>query len=162
VTESSKAAKQQSSKDGGVTAAGTVARPTAYIAQRELATLVGIPYERADCWQIVVSALARLNVKWPWEFEHALAAESALAEDRPMQPPRTPFVGDVIVMRFAYSPPSARDHVGLYIGMGQVLHTTRGGGGRSRLERMATLRRIGCVKRILAVRAFADGEGSPA
>ena len=107
--------------------------------------LVGIPFATggrdfrpcvgaADCLGIVTEGLRRLGIPWqdPWDRvaeqwqQGQRPIGAAIPEGWQELPADTPLVAGDVVLSLAEGTPS---HVSLALGRGNLLHTTRGGGG---------------------------------
>lgn len=117
----------------------------------DLKGLIGVPYAEANCWGVVVAALARMGVVWPLDHGEAALRADELVEVLPAGAVLN--VGDVL--QFAPGP-DGRTHVGIVVdGNGErFLHAMGSGGG----GRLSALARVGSwrsrVARVLRPRGL--------
>jgi hypothetical protein len=112
--------------------------------------LIGVPYWLADCWEIVVLALADAGVEWPVDPALVLARPGVYARElRSSEPTR---VGDVLVMPGAMEhgradPSMGGRHVAIVVDAEHALHSASPstGTGHAGLVKLAVLDRAAVI-----------------
>jgi hypothetical protein len=105
------------------------------------ADLVGVPYERMDCYQLAREASARLGVELPAHpadlLAHPIGGEVPAGE--------ACRAGDLLDIEERRGDGTTGTHIGVCINAFEFLHAVRE--GTSRIDRIAAWQRLGAVRR---------------
>lgn len=94
---------------------------------KNYASLIGIPYEKKDCWSLAVDFYRDiLGIELKSYFDGPIPERSEVqalvfTNKGDFEQVKTPQFGDIIVIKLF----GIQCHFAIYLGSGQILHTTR-------------------------------------
>lgn len=108
----------------------------------EFSSLVGIPYENMNCWDLAVKFYSdilglSLHNFWSGPTPHRSMTQNLIYTNKgEFEKVDSPQFGDIILIRLQ----GYESHIGIYVGDEMMLHSTRGNG--SVMERLSRWRNL--------------------